>query len=424
MKKFAMLLTALLIAVMMFSMTACGGKGGDTKGTTVTLSKTELTLSEGDTERLTATTSPADEAVTFSSSDKEIASVSATGLVAALKEGTATITVTVTSSGNTATCTVTVKAQPVPALPSGEHVVRIDADTDFERNTSVKGTMTVKKANGITTVTYDETAARDTTWQNYIRLFFDADTDFSRKTKVGIMLKGSNQTIWFKILAKDTSVVLEKEITASQTWRQVEITIPAAMRYKLSDLDAIYINVPRPNESNKGSGSVAIGGVWFDGDAEATQAPTYNYADYTSVASLDLSSWNQADDDFDDNGIATGITEGMAVTGVYADNALKFTNNGVNDWKKFNMLLPAGDYTEAKYLVITAMGTAGTYLKGQVNYANNFEFVKFDGTKQYYFVDVSDLTLTEGGAISLVPSYLTGGATSAELTIYSVEIMK
>lgn len=139
---------------------------------------------------------------------------------------------------------------------------------------------------------------------------------------------------------------------------------------------------------------------------------------------MDLSSWNQADDDFDDNGIATGITEGMAVTGVYADNALKFTNNGVNDWKKFNMLLPAGDYTEAKYLVITAMGTAGTYLKGQVNYANNFEFVKFDGTKQYYFVDVSDLTLTEGGAISLVPSYLTGGATSAELTIYSVEIMK
>ena len=79
-------------------------------------------------------------------------------------------------------------------------------------------------------------------------------------------------------------------------------------------------------------------------------------------------------------------------------------------------------------LVICATGTEGMHLKGQVNYGNDFEFVNFDGTKQYYFVDISELTLTvaEGAPVyvTLVPSYLFGGATSSEITIHSVEIMK
>ena len=425
MKKFAKLAVLFLTMIMVFSIAACGGNGGADKGATVALSKTTLTLTEGDTERLTATTTPENEAVTFTSSDESIARVSATGLVAALKEGTATITATVTSSGNTATCAVTVNAQEVPALPSGEHVVRLDDKLDFERNTGVNGVMTVKKTNGVTTVTYDETAARDLTWQNYVRILLDNKTDLSRKTKVGVMLKGESNTIWFKVLAKDGSTVLEQEISATTTWRQIEITIPAAKRYMLSDLEGVYINVPRPNANNSGSGSVAIGGVWFDGDAEATQAPSYDYDSCTSIVSLDLSAWNTNENtDYDANGVANGMTAGTSVTGIYADNVLKFTNNGVSEWKKFTMLLPAGEYAGAKYLVITATGTAGTYLKGQVDFKNDFEFLKFDGTKQDYVVDVSALTVAEGMAISLVPSYLTGGATSSEITIHSIEIMK
>jgi len=423
MKKIAKLAVLFIAAIMVFAVTACGGNGGGTKGATVTLDKSTLTLTEGDTQRLTATTDPADEAVKFTSSDESIAKVSATGLVAALKAGTATITATAESSGNTATCTVTVNAQPVPELPSGGHVLRLDDKIDFERNKSVKGTMTVKKTDGVTTVTYDEVAARDTTWQNYVRLLLDKKTNISRKTKVGILLKGESNTIWFKLLSND-GTVLEQEISASATWRIVEIDIPNAKRYMLNDMNGVYINVPRPNESNNGGGSVSIGGVWFDGDAEPTQTPVYDYDACTTMASLDLNAWNvDSNTDFNGSGVAADKA-GNTITGVYENDVLKFTNTGVNEWLKFTMLLPEYNYTGAKYLVITATGTEGAVLKGQVEFGNDFEFTKFDGKQQYYFVDISDLTLAVGTHISIVPSYLNGNAKTSEITIHKIEIMK
>lgn len=78
--------------------------------TSITLSAASLSLEEGKTATLTATVSPSnatDKTVTWSSSDAAVATVSATGVVTAVKEGTATITA---KAGNqTATCTVTVK---------------------------------------------------------------------------------------------------------------------------------------------------------------------------------------------------------------------------------------------------------------------------------------------------------------------------
>ena len=68
---------------------------------------------EAQTLQLTATISPdevTEKSVTWSSSDETVASVDATGLVTALKAGTATITA-ITSNGLTASCTVTVKAK-------------------------------------------------------------------------------------------------------------------------------------------------------------------------------------------------------------------------------------------------------------------------------------------------------------------------
>jgi uncharacterized protein YjdB len=76
----------------------------------VTLDKTTLTLTEGDTATLTATVSPADatdKTVTWSTSDAAIATVD-NGKVTAVKEGSAKITVTTKDGGKTAECTVTV----------------------------------------------------------------------------------------------------------------------------------------------------------------------------------------------------------------------------------------------------------------------------------------------------------------------------
>ena len=85
--------------------------------TDVTLDKTELTLTEGETETLTATVKPdnADnKKVTWSSDKTEVATVDGAGKVTAVKAGEATVTVTTEDGGKTASCKVTVKAKAVP----------------------------------------------------------------------------------------------------------------------------------------------------------------------------------------------------------------------------------------------------------------------------------------------------------------------
>ena len=85
--------------------------------TEVTLDKTELTLTEGETETLTATVKPdnADNRkVTWSSDKTEIATVDGAGKVTAVKAGEAVVTVMTEDGGKTASCKVTVKAKEVP----------------------------------------------------------------------------------------------------------------------------------------------------------------------------------------------------------------------------------------------------------------------------------------------------------------------
>ncbi len=84
--------------------------------TGVTLDKTSVSFTEaGKTETLTATVTPANadnKAVTWTSSDSAVATVSDAGVVTAVANGTATITVTTADGGYTATCTVTVEITP------------------------------------------------------------------------------------------------------------------------------------------------------------------------------------------------------------------------------------------------------------------------------------------------------------------------
>ena len=85
--------------------------------TEVTLDKTELTLTEGETETLTATVKPdnADNRkVTWISDKTDVATVDGAGKVTAVKAGEAVVTVTTEDGGKTATCKVTVKAKAVP----------------------------------------------------------------------------------------------------------------------------------------------------------------------------------------------------------------------------------------------------------------------------------------------------------------------
>jgi hypothetical protein len=92
-------------------------EGGNTTvaPTGVTLEPTTTSLSVGNTQQLTATVLPANatnNAVTWSSDNNTVATVSETGVVTAKVDGTANITVTTVDGNKTATCAVTVVPNP------------------------------------------------------------------------------------------------------------------------------------------------------------------------------------------------------------------------------------------------------------------------------------------------------------------------
>lgn len=79
--------------------------------TSVSLDKTSLSMTVGETQTLTATVYPSNatnKAMSWSSSNSSIASVSSSGVITALSDGTATITVTTDDGAKTAACTAIV----------------------------------------------------------------------------------------------------------------------------------------------------------------------------------------------------------------------------------------------------------------------------------------------------------------------------
>ena len=89
----------------------------------ITLNKAETSISVGNSETLTATVAPenaANKALTWASSDEDVATVAPDGTVTAVKAGTTTITATAADgSGKSATCTVTVIGGTTPSQPGG-----------------------------------------------------------------------------------------------------------------------------------------------------------------------------------------------------------------------------------------------------------------------------------------------------------------
>ena len=89
----------------------------------ITLNKAETSISVGNSEKLTATVAPENatiKALTWASSDEDVATVAPDGTVTAVKAGAATITATAADgSGKSAVCKVTVTGDTTP--PAHEH---------------------------------------------------------------------------------------------------------------------------------------------------------------------------------------------------------------------------------------------------------------------------------------------------------------
>jgi len=85
-----------------------------TPATGLTISKTILTLSQGASATLTASLTPSHStaAVTWTSNNANVATVTNTGVVKGVTAGTAMITVKTVDGAKTATCRVTVTQGP------------------------------------------------------------------------------------------------------------------------------------------------------------------------------------------------------------------------------------------------------------------------------------------------------------------------
>ncbi|WP_315081337.1 Ig-like domain-containing protein [uncultured Clostridium sp.] len=90
---------------------------------TILLDKSSLTLKEGNSKTITATTTPSSVDVEWSSSDETIATVDQNGKVIGVKEGTCTVTAKIDGTDLTADCIVTVTKEDIiePEEPSIEN---------------------------------------------------------------------------------------------------------------------------------------------------------------------------------------------------------------------------------------------------------------------------------------------------------------
>lgn len=130
---------------------------GDTEVTSVSLNRSTLSLEIGKTGKLSATVLPASAAnksVTWTSSQPDVASVSANGTITANKAGTTVITATAVN-GKSASCTVTVTGGTVNPDPS-EPEAAVSADVNLRNSGLADGKpsfrLALKNAKGVTTV--------------------------------------------------------------------------------------------------------------------------------------------------------------------------------------------------------------------------------------------------------------------------------
>ena len=126
----------------------------------ITLNKTSTSISVGNSETLTATVAPENatiKALTWASSDEDVATVAPDGTVTAVKAGAATITATAADgSGKSAGCTVTVTGDATPSQPGGStggNTGGSSSDRDSSDSNPVIKTETKNNADGSTTKT-------------------------------------------------------------------------------------------------------------------------------------------------------------------------------------------------------------------------------------------------------------------------------
>lgn len=188
--------------------------------TSITLSKTKLSLHPGQTETLTATVKPdnaTDKTVTWSSSNTSVATVSSTGKVTAKAKGSATITCKANDgSGKQDACEVTV----TPILPES---ISLPSTMTVAAGQTVTLTPTITPADAVTTLTWssdDETIATVNssgvvTGVKKGQTFINVETDNGKTAYCKLTVTAGEPTEI--ILPKNVTVTIGKPLTITAT---------------------------------------------------------------------------------------------------------------------------------------------------------------------------------------------------------------
>ena len=137
--------------------------------TSISMSNTSASLSVGETLQLTATANPStanNKKVTWSSSDTSVATVSATGLVRAIKNGSAKITATAADGSNvTGNCNITVSG----GVNIVNDVTKLQSSHPYSNNFNETWQYTLSGASGISVKFSDDTKTESN--YDYIYIF-------------------------------------------------------------------------------------------------------------------------------------------------------------------------------------------------------------------------------------------------------------
>lgn len=185
--------------------------------TGVTLNKTSLSLTAGDTYTLLCTVRPSnasDKSVTWKSSNTSVASVNSSGKVTAIKEGTAVITVKTNDGGYTAECEVSVSNQTI----SVTSVTLNKTSLSLVENETYTLTYTVKPSNA---------TDRSVTWKS-------SNASVATVTNSGKVtaIKKGNAVITVK--TNDGGYTAECDVTVSSQYVEDKITLNSSSSNNVS----------------------------------------------------------------------------------------------------------------------------------------------------------------------------------------------
>ena len=176
--------------------------------TGVSLNKTELTINDNSSEKLTPVFEPSNATnknVTWSSSDMSIATVSATGLVSGKSVGSCVITVKTQDGGFTASCNVTVKEAPVvvTSIEASDYTTKFELYDPY----NFDGKVVAKYSNG----TSKEVSG-------YVISSPDMTTEGYKNVTISYTEDGVTVSTTIKILVGEVPIVLKSiEVTDYST---------------------------------------------------------------------------------------------------------------------------------------------------------------------------------------------------------------